>query len=105
MDFLWGAWGAWGLLAVPPLALLLDLWLGDPRGLPHPVCGVGRMLWRAEAMARRYADGLPEGERPAALRRAGVLAVVAVAGGVALVVWGLVRLPVLRPWLGALVAV
>ncbi len=105
MDLLWGAWGAWGLLAVPPLALLLDLWLGDPRGLPHPVCGVGRLLRRAEATARRYADGLPEGERPAALRRAGVLAVMAVAGGVALVVWGLMRLPVLRPWLGALVAV
>lgn len=105
MDFLWGAWGAWGLLAVPPLALLLDLWLGDPRGLPHPVCGVGRMLRRAEAMARRHADGLPEGERPAALRRAGVLAVMAVAGGVALAVWGLVRLPVLAPWLGALAVV
>ncbi|HEU6436992.1 MAG TPA: adenosylcobinamide-phosphate synthase CbiB [Nitratidesulfovibrio sp.] len=105
MDLLWGAWGAWGLSVVPPLALLLDLWLGDPRGLPHPVCGVGRLLRRAEAMARRYADGLPEGERPAALRRAGLLAVVAVAGGVALVVWGLVRLPVLRPWLGVLIAV
>ncbi|MBZ2172850.1 CobD/CbiB family cobalamin biosynthesis protein [Nitratidesulfovibrio sp. SRB-5] len=105
MDFLWGAWGAWGLLAVPPLALLLDLWLGDPRGLPHPVCGVGRMLRRAEVMARRHADGLPEGERPAALRRAGVLAVMVVAGGVALAVWGLVRLPVLAPWPGALAAV
>ncbi|WP_353117660.1 CobD/CbiB family cobalamin biosynthesis protein [Nitratidesulfovibrio sp.] len=112
MDALWGAWGPWGLLTVPPLALLLDLWLGDPRGLPHPVCGVGRMLRRAEAMARRHADGLPEGERPAALRRAGVLAVVAVAGGVALAVWGLVSLPVLSqwlpvlsPWLGALMAV
>ncbi|NHZ47329.1 CobD/CbiB family cobalamin biosynthesis protein, partial [Nitratidesulfovibrio liaohensis] len=34
-----------------------------------------------------------------------VLAVMAVAGGVALAVWGLVRLPVLAPWLGALVAV
>ncbi len=105
MDSLWGAWGAWGLLAVPPLALLLDLWLGDPRGLPHPVCGVGRVLRRAEAFARRHADGLPEGARPAALRRAGVLAVVAVAGGVALVVWGMIRLPLFAPWLGALAAV
>ncbi|HEU6436779.1 MAG TPA: CobD/CbiB family cobalamin biosynthesis protein [Nitratidesulfovibrio sp.] len=105
MDFLWGAWGAWGLLAVPPLVLLLDLWLGDPRGLPHPVCGVGRMLRRAEAMARRHADGLPEGQRPAALRRSGVLAVVVVAGCTALAVWGLACMPVLRPWLGALVAV
>lgn len=112
MDSLWGAWGGWGLLAVPPLALLLDLWLGDPCGLPHPVCGVGRMLRRAEAMARRHADGLTEGERPAALRRAGGLAVVAVAGGVALAVWGLVNLsvlfqwlPVLSRWLGALMAV
>lgn len=105
MDALWGAWGPWGLLDVPPLALLLDLWLSDPRGLPHPVCGVGRMLRRAEAVARRHADGLPEGERSAALRRAGVLAVVAVAGGVALAVWGLVNLPVLAPWLGALMAV
>ena len=101
MDSLWGAWGAWGLLAVPPLALLLDLWLGDPRGLPHPVCGVGRVLRRAEAMARRHADSQPEGERPAALRRAGVLAVVAVAWGTALAVWGLVSLP----WLGALASV
>ncbi|HCG03703.1 MAG TPA: cobalamin biosynthesis protein [Desulfovibrio sp.] len=101
MDFLWGAWGAWGLLAVPPLALLLDLWLGDPRGLPHPVCGVGRVLRRAEAFARRHADSQPEAARPAALRRTGVLAVLAVAGGVALAVWGLVSLP----WLGALASV
>ncbi|MEG6506660.1 CobD/CbiB family cobalamin biosynthesis protein [Nitratidesulfovibrio sp. 1201_IL3209] len=101
----WGVWGAWGLLAVPPLALMLDLWLGDPRGLPHPVCGVGRVLRRAEGMARRRADRLPEGERPAALRRAGVLAVMAVAGGSALAVWLLSSLPVLAPWLGGLAAV
>lgn len=101
MDSLWGAWGAWGLLAVPPLAVALDLWLGDPRGLPHPVCGVGRVLHWAEGMARRHADHLPEGERPAALRRAGVLAVLAVAGGTVLAVWLLCGLP----WLGTLAAV
>lgn len=101
MDSLWGAWGAWGLLAVPPLAVALDLWLGDPRGLPHPVCGVGRVLHWAEGMARRRADSQPEGERPAALRRAGVFAVTVVAGGTALAVWGLGSLP----WLGALASV
>ncbi len=105
MDSLWGAWGAWGLLAVPPLAVALDLWLGDPRGLPHPVRGVGWLLGRAERLARGHADRQPEAVRPAALRRAGVLAAMAVAGGSALAVWLLSGPAVLAPWLGGLAAV
>lgn len=101
----WGAWGAWGLPALPPLALALDLWLGDPRGLPHPVCGLGRALRRAERMARRRAAGLPEGRRAVALRRGGVLTVLLAAGGTALVVWLLSCLSVAGPWPGALAAV
>jgi adenosylcobinamide-phosphate synthase len=64
------------------LAVLLDLLLGDPRWLPHPVRLIGWLAARLETLTRAI---LPP-------RAAGVLtalAVVAAAGGAA---WGLVRL-------------
>jgi len=64
------------------LAVLLDLLIGDPRWLPHPVRLIGWVAARLETITRAV---LPA-------RAAGVLtalAVVAAAGGAA---WGLVRL-------------
>jgi adenosylcobinamide-phosphate synthase len=64
------------------LAVLLDLLLGDPRRLPHPVRLIGRLAGRLETVTRAV---LPA-------RAAGIitaLVVIAAAGGAA---WGLVRL-------------
>ncbi len=48
--------GSWWWL--PPLALVLDLAFGDPAFLPHPVCGLGRLLGFLEAPARRLGRDL-----------------------------------------------
>ena len=37
---------------VPPLAVLLDCALGDPRWMPHPVRGIGRLATFTEKLAR-----------------------------------------------------
>ncbi len=50
------------------LALLLDLLLGDPRWLPHPVCALG---WLAQRLEEPLKSRLP-------LRQAGIAAVVLV---------------------------
>ena len=49
--FPYSVWECWWLA---PLALIFDLWLGDP-DLPwrHPVCVVGKLLDWLEAPARR----------------------------------------------------
>lgn len=59
-------------------ALALDLALGDPRWLPHPVRGIGWMISRGEQWLR--GSGLP-------LRVAGVLLCVGVASASAAIVW------------------
>lgn len=41
------------ILAPLVLGYLLDLWLGDPRGLPHPIVGYGRLIAIAEARLNR----------------------------------------------------
>ena len=64
------------------LAVVLDLALGDPRWLPHPVRAIGWLAARTEALTRRLLA-------PAKL--AGVVAaltVYAAAGGAA---WGVLR--------------
>ncbi|MGE9986365.1 CobD/CbiB family cobalamin biosynthesis protein [Desulfovibrio sp. SGI.169] len=60
--FPYSVWDCWWLA---PLALLLDLWLGDPRlPWPHPVCFAGRLLSRLEGPARRgMSHGGPAGEK------------------------------------------
>lgn len=40
-------------LIVVVLALILDLWLGDPRWLPHPVVGMGRLIAKLESVLNR----------------------------------------------------
>jgi len=79
------------------LAMLLDLLLGDPRWLPHPVQGIGWLAQRAEAPLRRLI-GNP--------KLAGVVAVVAVVGSTTLVGLGLLKgAALLHPLLGDLVAI
>ncbi|MCL5022664.1 MAG: adenosylcobinamide-phosphate synthase CbiB [Nitrospirae bacterium] len=61
------------------LAFLLDLAIGDPRWMPHPVRLIGRAAGGAEKFLRRYVS------TPAGERRAGVLLVLAVVAPAALV--------------------
>lgn len=98
--FPWSVWECWWL---GPLALLLDLWLGDPP-LPwrHPVCAIGRALNRAEILCRRW-SGLAKGEqrRGRLERLAGFVTLAIVAGSVYSLVYFLEKLP----WVGVAVAI
>lgn len=78
------------------LALLLDLVLGDPRWLPHPVIGIGKLAQAVEdPLRKRFAE-----------RKAGVLAVIIVIVTTVLVVttcWWCASL--IHPLLGDLVSI
>ena len=71
--FPFSVWECWWLA---PAALIMDALLGDP-DLPwrHPVCFVGGLLQRLESPARRLASRMPLLSPQAALRVAGMLAV------------------------------
>jgi len=71
-----------------PLAVGLDLLLGDPAGWPHPVRAIGWCYDRLDALADRL------GRRS---RLFGAMSVCAVAGAGAALVWGASLLPVLGP--------
>lgn len=64
-------------------AVALDLLLGDPRWLPHPVRGIGWLAHHLEPLLRR----LIRSEKAA-----GIGAVLLVVGGSAAAVWGLIRI-------------
>jgi adenosylcobinamide-phosphate synthase len=64
------------------VAVGLDLALGDPRWLPHPVRGIGWLAWRLEALTRRWLGDTRTAGAVAAL------AIYALAGGV---VWALIH--------------
>ena len=95
--FPWSVWECWWLA---PLALVLDLWLGDP-ALPwrHPVCFVGKLLDALEGPARRFMLGGPAEKQTEKQRLRGrlagaaALAVLTLCTGLA--VWGLSSLPLL----------
>lgn len=91
--FPYSVWECWWLA---PLALLLDLRLGDPRlPWPHPVCLVGRLLARLEGPARRrMTSGDPSGEKRRG-RLAGLAYLLLLAGVTGLAAWLLVSLPLL----------
>ena len=78
-------------------AVALDLLIGDPRWLPHPVRGIGWLARRLETPLRRlikyeYA--------------AGVMVVVLVVGSAALAVWGLIHVAtLLHPLAGDIVSI
>ncbi|MEI6563918.1 MAG: adenosylcobinamide-phosphate synthase CbiB [bacterium] len=63
-------------------AVALDLLIGDPRWLPHPVRGIGWMAKRLESPLRRL---IPNETL------AGVVVVLLVVGSTALAAWGLIR--------------
>ena len=86
--FPFSVWQCWWLA---PVALLLDLWLGDPPlPWPHPVVFVGHLLNMLEGPARRYMDGGEvEDNRKMRGRVAGALAL-AFALGLVMLVVGLV---------------
>ncbi|WP_438494873.1 adenosylcobinamide-phosphate synthase CbiB [Paenibacillus sp. IHBB 3054] len=76
-------------------AYVLDLIVGDPRSLPHPVVYMGKAISAIERLIRRFDS------QPRSLKRAGVLLPLLVAGGA----WGLTALLVgllswVSPWLG-----
>ncbi|MEG1774718.1 MAG: adenosylcobinamide-phosphate synthase CbiB [Oscillospiraceae bacterium] len=75
------------ILLALPLGALLDLLLGDPHALPHPVRLLGRWIARCEILLRRALPKTPGGER-----LGGVLLVMLVALPTALAAGGLVAL-------------
>jgi adenosylcobinamide-phosphate synthase len=77
---------AWSL----PLGAALDALLGDPRGWPHPVRAIGRLIECTERFLRwalARAGGAARGERAA-----GVVLVLLVVGQTTLAAWSLVVL-------------
>jgi adenosylcobinamide-phosphate synthase len=82
--------------ALAAAAFGLDLLLGDPRGWPHPVVWIGRLIGRLEALW----TGLCGRTRLAGMLLAG--STLGVAGGIA---WGALALAGrAHPWLGAAAA-
>jgi adenosylcobinamide-phosphate synthase len=82
--------------AVLTLAIALDLMLGDPRWLPHPVVFIGRLITALETLFRRIFR--PE-------RVAGVLLLLTTAGSSAAAAWLLLRFSsLLHPLAAFLVA-
>ena len=78
-------------------AFLLDLIVGDPRWMPHPVRGIGRLALQTESLLRRTAFPL---------RLAGILAVLVVVGGSAGIAGLLVALATtVHPVAGMVVAI
>lgn len=78
-------------------AVALDLLIGDPRWLPHPVRGIGGLARRLESPLRR----LIKNEYAA-----GVLVVFVVVGSAALAVWGLIQgARLLHPLAGDLLSI
>jgi len=63
-----------GVIAMPALVILsaffLDLVLGDPRWLPHPVRGIGWLIGRTETVLRRFTRS------PGSEKIAGILLVI-----------------------------
>ena len=72
------------------LGFLLDLILGDPHWLPHPVQGVGWLINRLEPAARGLFPKTPEGEKQAGICMALLVCVLSVgtaAAVIALAAW------------------
>lgn len=67
-------------------AVVLDLLIGDPRWLPHPVIGMGKAIRRVEGWIRQRATTAQS------LKRAGILLPVIVAGGSFALAWLLLEL-------------
>lgn len=76
-------------------AVALDLLLGDPHWMPHPVRWMGRTISALEKVLRRLFPKTQTGERGAGILLALVMPLL-FGGGSALILWGLGRW---NPWL------
>lgn len=76
-------------------AVALDLLLGDPHWMPHPVRWMGRTISGLETLLRRLFPKTPGGERGAGIVLALSLPTL-FGGGSALILWGLGQV---SPWL------
>lgn len=76
-------------------AVALDLLLGDPHWMPHPVRWMGRTISSLETLLRRLFPKTPGGERGAGIVLALALPTL-FGGGSALILWGLGQV---SPWL------
>ena len=84
----------WSLFALL-IGFCIDLVVGDPHSLPHPVVAIGRLISASERFFRRVFPATPGGERAA-----GAALWVVVAGVSALVPAGLLwACHTLSPWL------
>ncbi|WP_435945546.1 adenosylcobinamide-phosphate synthase CbiB [Dryocola sp. BD586] len=81
-------------------AWLLDYWLGDPPGWPHPVRWMGRLIVFIQRIVRKYCTS----ER--ALKAGGGLLWLTVVGASWLLSWAILHMAwLISPWLGWLVEV
>lgn len=79
-------------------AFCLDLCIGDPRWLPHPVRGMGRAIGKLEGLLRRSFPATPGGERAAGAVLAAALPLGSFGAG-----WAVLRLcGMASPWLALL---
>ena len=78
-------------------AVVLDLLLGDPHWMPHPVRWMGRTISALEGPLRRLLPKTPAGERGAGIVLALALPVL-FGGGSALILWGLGQLSHWLSW-------
>ncbi|WP_054956541.1 adenosylcobinamide-phosphate synthase CbiB [Paenibacillus dakarensis] len=84
----------WNIVFVLCAAYLIDLIIGDPRWLPHPVIGMGNAIKRLEKWIRRRFT------QPGQLKKAGILLPVIIAGGSLLITWVVLKgLYLIHPWL------
>ncbi|MHA0857156.1 adenosylcobinamide-phosphate synthase CbiB [Paenibacillus sp. CMAA1364] len=81
-------------------AYVLDLIIGDPRSIPHPVIGMGKGIKQIEKLIRRHVS------HPGLMQKAGILLPVIVVGGSLLITWVLLRtLYMIHPWLSVVLEV
>lgn len=84
----------WTLLFILCAAYVLDLIIGDPRWIPHPVIGMGNAIKRLEKWIRRGVF------QPNHLKKAGILFPVVIVGGSLLLTWIFLKgLAMIHPWL------
>ena len=85
-------WSLWALV----IGFGMDLVLGDPRGFPHPVVAIGRLISALEKLLRRVFPATRTGERLAG----GVLWVLTVSASAAVPALLLRLCRYVSPWLG-----